>query len=961
MERKFVLAINDHRIVGFILLPYIIEKQDKTDYYHLVERITTDDVRKRADEFTDDQKKMVKLIDEYSDTELVRIFSKKKLNSQEFLAGLSADMLTNHIRPYIERRLLKITDVLKCSNTDLYYKDSPKQIYVTDKISVDTQPAEAVFNFILNKEEFKYYLTVSHNHKEMKLTNEPGIILVNDPCVLILHNQLLTFNDIDGKKLTPFFKNAFINVPKNREKEYLEKFVSNTIKKFKVNCTGFSILEEVPKLQVLLCLEGDLSYNPVIKVAFDYGKNRIFLAGEPSEISVALENENDTYIFYKTLRDKKAENECLELLVSLGLINDGTAFLKLPNKITDSTADKIYDIVCWLNTNSEILVTKGYTIKQEFFDKQYYINTINLQTSFRKKDDWFDVYSVVVLEGFEIPFIRFKRNILEEKREFTLPDGKVIILPNEWFAKFSEMFYFGKTDGDRLLFKQFHLKTLQNIPFTNDKDYQQAIISLYGEDDIKTRPVLPQINATLRPYQEEGFHWLYWLYTNSLGACLADDMGLGKTLQTITLLNKIIETSQQSNSNDKVPASIIVMPASLVHNWYNELQKFAPGLKVLKYIGIGRQTDTCDFNQYNVVLTTYGVVRNEYAELSGYEFLYIILDESQSIKNPESKIFQAVTELKSKHRMVLTGTPIENSLTDLWSQMEFINPGLFGDLSFFRQFFANPIERDNDEVKRDRLKRLIQPFILRRTKQEVATDLPELTDQVLYCSMSENQKAYYEEEKSKVRNEILQSIDQFGMEKSAMVVLNALTRLRQIANHPSMVDSTYTSDSGKFEEIVISLENMYLEDHKVLIFSSFVKHLELFRNYFEERNLPYSLLTGQTRNREEVIKNFQENKDIRYFLISLKAGGVGLNLTAADYVFILDPWWNPAAEIQAINRAHRIGQTSNVFVYRFISAETVEEKIVKLQERKSELAEIFINSNNPFKGLTKESIMELFE
>ncbi len=227
--------------------------------------------------------------------------------------------------------------------------------------------------------------------------------------------------------------------------------------------------------------------------------------------------------------------------------------------------------------------------------------------------------------------------------------------------------------------------------------------------------------------------------------------------------------------------------------------------------------------------------------------------------------------------------------------------------------------------------------------------------------MSDEQKNYYEEEKSKVRNEILDSIDQLGVEKSSMVVLNALTRLRQIANHPLMVDKGYTSDSGKFEEVCESIENMVTENHKVLIFSSFVKHLELFKDYFEKNNIRYSLLTGETRNREEVVANFQNNENNRFFLISLKAGGVGLNLTAADYVFVLDPWWNPAAEMQAINRAHRIGQTNKVFVYRFISAETVEEKIVKLQERKSELADVFINSNNPFKALSRENILELFE
>jgi superfamily II DNA or RNA helicase len=960
MEKKFILAVSDHRIVGFVLLPYIVEKQDKTDYYTLVERITNEDVRKRPAEFSDHHKKIVKIIEEYSDTELVRVFSKKKINSQEFLAGLNADMLTNHIRPFIERRLIKIIEALKTSDIDLYYKDSPKQIYLSDKITVARQSADAVFNFILNAEEFKYYLSVSYQQHEMKLTNQPGIILVNEPCYLLLNNQLLSFNDIDGKKLTPFFKHEFVKVPKAREEEYLEKFVANTIKKFKVNGSGFSIVEEIPTPKVILSLEGDLAYLPVIKTTFDYGKNRVFLANEPIEISVTLAKENGNYTFYKTLRNKNTEDETLQFLSSLGLSNNATAYFRLPQLTTDTPADLLYDMVCWLNNHNNELENKGYIIKQDFFDKQYYHQTINLQTSFNGKDDWFDVYALVILEGFELPFIRFRRNILEGKREFTLPDGRIVILPKEWFAKFADMFYFGKADGDHLLLKQYHINILNNTPFANHANYKEALIKLVESANSGQKNTLPQVNATLRPYQEEGFAWMYWLYNNNLGACLADDMGLGKTLQTLVLLKKVIAAYETKNAVN-APATLIILPASLVHNWYNEIQKFTPEINALKYIGAGRSIEITDFDKYPIILTTYGVVRNEYEELSHYKFLYIILDESQTIKNPDSKIFQAVTELKSLHRLVLTGTPIENSLTDLWSQMEFINPGILNDLNFFKQYFVYPIEKDGDEEKRDRLKRLIQPFILRRTKQAVATDLPALTEQIVFCSMSDSQKAYYEEEKSKVRNEILQTVDQEGIEKSTITILNALMKLRQIANHPLMLDNDYAFDSGKFEEVTISLENMYLENHKVLIFSSFVKHLELFRKYFEEKNLTYSLLTGETRNREEVVRNFQENDDNRFFLISLKAGGVGLNLTAADYVFILDPWWNPAAEMQAINRAHRIGQTNKVFVYRFISAETVEEKIIKLQERKSELAEIFINSNNPFKSLSRENILELFE
>jgi Superfamily II DNA/RNA helicases, SNF2 family len=959
MEKKFILALSEHRVVGYIFLPYLAELQVKSDYYILVERITNDDIRKRSSEFTDVQKKLVKLIEEYNDTELVRAFSKKRLTNQEFIAGLTPEMLNNQIRPYIERRLVRIFEILKDAPVEAYFKDSPKQVYCSERITIESAAAEAVFNFIRTPEEFKYFLSISHRNHEMKLTNKPGIILVNEPCHLILENRLLMFNDIDGKKLSPFFRNEFVNVPKAREKEYMEKFVSNAIKKFRVNCNGFKIIEEAPKLHKILALEGDLQYKPVLNLTFDYGDKRVFHAGQSSEVSVALTADHDEYTFYKVARNTAEEEQAVNYLKSIGLINDGTAFFRINFDAGDELADMLGDLVNWLNMHEDDLKSAGFSIVQTFYDKKFYTQHIDLQTTLGKKDDWFDVYAEVFLGEYRIPFIRFRKHILQNNREYTLPNGEIVILPKEWFTRYADMFFFSRQENDHFLFKSVHLPMLQESITSFNKEYITSLLELYDASKAQQRTVLPEIKATLRPYQSEGFTWMYWLFNNNLGACLADDMGLGKTLQTLALLKKVVESCK--NADKPVPASLIVLPASLVHNWYNEIQKFTPELKALKYVGSGRSLDNTELGSYNIVLTTYGVVRNEYEQLRNYEFLYIILDESQTIKNPESKIFQAVTELKSMHRLVLTGTPIENSLTDLWSQIEFINPGILGDIGFFRQYFASPIEKEGDEKKRDKLKLLIQPFILRRTKQEVATDLPPLTEQTMYCSMSEDQKSFYEEEKSKVRNEILNSIDEVGVEKSTMMMLNALMRLRQIANHPLMVDSNYGSDSGKFEEIALSLENMYMEDHKVLIFSSFVKHLELFRQFFDERGWKYSMLTGETRNREEVVNEFQTRNDNRFFLISLKAGGVGLNLTAADYVFILDPWWNPAAEMQAINRAHRIGQTSKVFVYRFISAETIEEKILKLQERKSELAEIFINSNNPFKGMTRESILELFD
>ena len=319
-------------------------------------------------------------------------------------------------------------------------------------------------------------------------------------------------------------------------------------------------------------------------------------------------------------------------------------------------------------------------------------------------------------------------------------------------------------------------------------------------------------------------------------------------------------------------------------------------------------------------------------------------------------------ELQSDHKVVLTGTPIENSLTDLWSQINFVNPGLLGNLNFFKRSFVFSIEKKGEKQREEKLKELINPFILRRTKQEVARELPPVYEQIRYCNMAEDQKRFYEEEKSAVRNALLENLEEMGLDKSSMMVLSALTRLRQIANHPAMVEDGEDMESGKFNEVYRDVESVISEGHKVLMFSSFVKHLDLFRSRLEADGFPYAYLTGSQnqKKRQEAVLEFQNNPRCSIFLISLKAGGVGLNLTAADYVFILDPWWNPAAEMQALNRAHRIGQVKNVFVYRFISNDSIEEKIQRLQERKKELAETFVTANNPLKHLSEKELMELF-
>jgi SNF2 family DNA or RNA helicase len=402
------------------------------------------------------------------------------------------------------------------------------------------------------------------------------------------------------------------------------------------------------------------------------------------------------------------------------------------------------------------------------------------------------------------------------------------------------------------------------------------------------------------------------------------------------------------------------MPTSLLYNWEKEAKKFTPTLRVLIYAGSSRKKDVKNFAKYDLVLTSYGITRIDIEVMKEFYFNYVILDESQNIKNPQSNIAKAVSQLKSRRRLVLTGTPVENTTMDLWSQMNFLNPGLLGTQNFFKDEYQIPIEKYGDDKKRNKLHVITKPFILRRHKSQVAKDLPEKFETIHYCTMSEEQEKLYEEVKSTYRNQLMEMIEEAGMKRSHFMILQGLMKLRQLANHPRLTDGAYKGDSGKLEDVLYALENALQGDHKILIFSQFVKHLEIIKEELDKRQVQYTYLDGATRDRQGEVDRFQKDKSIKVFLISLKAGGVGLNLTAADYVFLLDPWWNPAVEAQAIDRAYRIGQENKVFVYKFITRNSVEEKILALQQNKKKLAtDLITTEESIMKQLSKNDIEAL--
>jgi non-specific serine/threonine protein kinase len=460
----------------------------------------------------------------------------------------------------------------------------------------------------------------------------------------------------------------------------------------------------------------------------------------------------------------------------------------------------------------------------------------------------------------------------------------------------------------------------------------------------------------LRPYQRHGFDWLHFLHEFRFGGILADDMGLGKTVQVLTLLQSLKESAR-----DRQPVSLLVVPKSLIANWQREADKFTSGMRILEYLGNSRSKETELFKDFDIILTTYGTMLRDVETLSGYQFHYIILDESQAIKNPLAKSARAARLLKADHRLVMTGTPVENNTFELWSQFAFLNPGMLGSSDYFGEVFARPIENSHDESAIATLQRMIHPFILRRTKEQVAPELPPRTERVQYIDLEPAQKKVYQRTRELYRSQLLGLIESEGMENARMKILEGLLRLRQIAIHPQLADETFEGSAPKFDHLLETLETISTAGHKALVFSQFVGALHLLRTELDSRGIIYTYLDGQTRQRQAEVDRFQTDPQVRVFLISLKAGGVGLNLTAADYVFHIDPWWNPAAEMQASDRAHRIGQQKPVFIYKLIARGTVEEKILELQEKKRALVKNIISSEAGFfKSLTRDDVINLF-
>lgn len=537
-------------------------------------------------------------------------------------------------------------------------------------------------------------------------------------------------------------------------------------------------------------------------------------------------------------------------------------------------------------------------------------------------------------------------NRLKKDSYIVLGDGTNAIINKKYIEKLERVFENATSENVKISF--FDLPIIEEL--INEKifeDGQNPQRNFFeGINDISVDKNLPKINATLREYQKYGYHWITYLLENNLGACLADDMGLGKTLQAIAVITNL----HKKKLSEK---TLIVMPKSLVFNWESEINKFSPDLKVGIYYGTNRDMET--FKNYEVILTTYGTIRNDIEDLKDIKLDFVILDESQNIKNIYSQANKAIMLLNTRYRLALSGTPIENNLLELYSLFRFLNPTMLGSIENFNRYYMLPIQKDNDKNAMEELKKRIYPFILRRVKKEVLKDLPEKIEKTLFIEMNKEQKRFYEERRAYYYNLVHLSIKTNGLNKSQFSILQALNELRQIASCPENKNPALYSNKkiAVIENAIEAVKN----NHKVLIFANYLSSIDSICRELSERGIKYLSMTGDTKDRHSLVDKFQNDSSYKVFVMTLKTGGVGLNLTAADTIFIYDPWWNKTVENQAIDRAYRLGQDNTVFAYKMILKDTIEEKILTLQKAKSLLIENLISDEGAnFKFLSEEDI-----
>ncbi|HNR68398.1 MAG TPA: DEAD/DEAH box helicase [bacterium] len=831
-------------------------------------------------------------------------------------------------------------------NSPLYMDDEG---LVGEAITIAQEPARIEFNYTTVDDFLEIVPEITYGTERCRLGPELSILTEN-PIWILEKNRLFHIENLNNADaLMPFAQERLkIRIPRTEFTDFVTQAFPSLAEFLPLSLPDIYRVVTIDHLNDKKLIFSDNETHLAVKLQLGYDGQWVDYNDPQSQKIVPGEDEKS---LIRVIRQKQQEDEIANQLMATGLKRETDAFHLPLNRAMN-----------WMSTNLPEMVARNFAVEGLDHLRKFHIRTadphVKMQVS--TEIDWFDLNLEISIEGIPLSLLALRRAFRQNQPYLKLHDGSLAILPVSWMKRYAHLFNFAQVEQDRIRLQQHHL-TLIDILFdeadisTADHAFEIRRDILRNFSRIEPHPLPPSMEEVLRPYQKSGYDWLNFLKTFQFGGCLADDMGLGKTVQTLALL------LNEKNSSKKRLTSLIICPTSVVFNWQQEVNKFAPSLEVLAHVGLDRAADTDSFQQYDIILSTYGIMRRDIASLRNFSFHFIILDESQKIKNANSQTAKAARLLNGRYRLALTGTPIENNTQELWSQFAFLNPGLLGSLTYFKRNFVHPIEKEEDQETVGLLQKMVFPFILRRSKENVAMDLPPKTEQTVLCAMNQRQTQMYNLWRDHYRALLLKKIDEQGMDKARINILEGLVRLRQIACHPYLIDPQIHEDSGKYEHLKEFVEEILAENHKILIFSQFVKMLKLIRSYFDKEGITYEYLDGHTVNRERVIRRFQENRSIQTFLISLKAGGTGLNLTAADYVILYDPWWNPAVEMQAMDRAHRIGQDKNVFVYRLITKDSVEEKMLLLQEKKKKLvSNLIVTDKSFFKSLSRNDIETLF-
>ena len=906
--------------------------------------------------FDDDDKFLVQQLRKLQPGELNRY-----LNRNSPFSGIWDNIIQQHNDELPEETRSLIIEYLHPRYKKIFSEASPhftfrlpsKKSFTTanlQKIHLSDDPALLQFNINFKNGAYEVECLIKLNHGEVALSKNE----VDSPFIFSHDDTFYLYKKpADVLIVEKFVKKGKQVISADNWSKQLQDYILPLAKEYNVHFSNVKredIKDLKPEVKLMLKEKGDYL---VFQPQYVY---RGYEVKPNDKEKIIIPQQDKLLVIQRNIEEENAFLKKIENLHSNFIRPDGSDSLVL--KGSEVLKNNWFFLFVDAMKEMEIQVFGFDALKNFRFNTAKPSTKIYISSH----TDWFDAKVEIYFGEQKITVADVKKALANKQQFVPLQDGSLGILPEEWIKKYSLLFRVGEGKSEKMKLSRYHFSVIEELYESRNEEelffqLEERYDKLKEFKNIEPIEAPQHLKPILRPYQESGFQWLNYLHEVKWGGILADDMGLGKTIQALSFMHHIKET------NGSLKA-LVVCPTTLMYNWENEIKKFTPTLTYYIHHGGTRVKQPLTQTTFDVIITTYGTLRSDIKLFVEPDFDYIVLDESQAIKNPSSKVTKAASLLKAKSRLCLSGTPLQNNTFDIFAQMNFLNPGMLGSMEFFKQEFAVPIDKFGEKEQKDHLRKLLFPFILRRTKEQVAKDLPDKTEMILFCEMGDEQRKIYDAYRNDFRDKILGVVDSQGIQRSQLTILQGLMKLRQICDSPAIMkeEEKFPNVSIKLDELVREItENM--SNHKALVFSQFLGMLALIREKLDELGVKYEYFDGSTTapDRQKAIDGFQNDDTCRVFLISLKAGGVGLNLTAADYVYIVDPWWNPAVEQQAIDRTHRIGQTKNIFAYRMICKDTVEDKILSLQEKKRALAADLITDDSGFvKNLTREDLEYLF-